>query len=76
MSGRLSRLAPLTGLVFAVLFAVVTLTEKETPEAGASGAKVIAFYAANHSNIKGSNTLLACRVAGGSCTLQPPQIRT
>jgi hypothetical protein len=59
MSGRLSRLAPLTGVVFAVLFAVVTLTEKETPEAGASGAKVIAFYTANHSNIKSSNTLLA-----------------
>lgn len=59
MSGRLSRLAPLTGLVFAAMFAVVTLTEKETPEAGASGAKVIAFYAANHSNIKSSNTLLA-----------------
>jgi hypothetical protein len=59
MSDRLSRFAPLTGLVFGALFAAVTLTEKETPEAGASGAKVIAFYAANHSNIKGSNTLLA-----------------
>jgi hypothetical protein len=59
MSDRLSRFAPLTGLVFAALFAVVTLTEKEMPEAGASGAKVVAFYAANHSHIKATDTTLA-----------------
>jgi hypothetical protein len=59
MSDRLSRFAPLTGLIFAALFVVVTLTEKETPEAGAGGAKVIAFYAANHSHIKSTDFLLA-----------------
>ena len=54
MSDRLSRFAPLTGLVFVVLAVVSTLTEKESPEAGVSGAKVIAFYEANHSNVKSS----------------------
>jgi hypothetical protein len=33
VSNRLSRFAPLMGLVFGALFAAVTLTEKETPEA-------------------------------------------
>ena len=59
MSDRLSRFAPLTGVVFAVLVAVALVTEKETPEAGASGAKVLAFYAANHADVKKTGTMVA-----------------
>lgn len=59
MLDRLSRYAPFTGLVFAVLVVIAVATEKETPEAGASGAKVLVFYAANHSDVKKTGTLVA-----------------
>jgi hypothetical protein len=57
MPDRLSRLAPLTGLVFAGLALASILTEKESPGNSASGAKVIAFYEANHSNAQRSGFL-------------------
>jgi hypothetical protein len=57
MSDRLSRFAPLTGLVFVALAVVSLLIEKESPGNTATGAKVIAFYEANHSNVRSSNFL-------------------
>lgn len=54
MSDRLSRFAPLTGLVFVGFSVASVLIEKESPGNSASGAKVIAFYEANHSNVKNS----------------------
>lgn len=55
----MSRFAPFTGLVFAVLAVVAVATEKETPEAGASGAKVLVFYTVNHGDVKKTDTLVA-----------------
>jgi hypothetical protein len=54
VSDRVSRFAPLTGLVFVALAVASLLTEKESPGAKASGAKVIVFYTANSSHQKTS----------------------
>jgi hypothetical protein len=59
MSDRLSRLAPLTGVVFAVLVVVGVVTGGETPDANARPAKVISYYAANRSEIETSSILFA-----------------
>ncbi|MGA8218560.1 MAG: hypothetical protein WB771_08345 [Solirubrobacterales bacterium] len=48
MSNSLRRLAPLTGIVFAVLL-VVTFTSPETPGVNDSGIQVINFYKDHHS---------------------------
>ena len=57
MSDRLSRLAPLTGVIFAVLAVVGVFSGSETPEANASSAKVIAFYRAHSSEVKTSTII-------------------
>ncbi len=44
MSDRLNRLAPLSGIIFFILLLVGIFTSGSSPGAGASGAKVIAFY--------------------------------
>lgn len=59
MPDRLSRLAPLTGVVFAVLVVVAIVTGGETPDANASPAKVIAYYGSHRSEIETSSILFA-----------------
>jgi hypothetical protein len=49
MSDRWSRLAPLTGVVFAALLIVSFAVGGSTPGVHASGATVISFYKAHHS---------------------------
>ncbi len=59
MSDRLGRLAPLTGVLFAVVIVVAAVTGGETPDASASAAKVIAYYQTHSSKIETSDILLA-----------------
>ena len=60
MSGRLRRLAPLTGVLFAVLVVVGVFTSSsETPEANSSSAKVIAYYGTHGSEVETSAILFA-----------------
>lgn len=58
MTDRWSKLAPLTGLLFAVITIVAVITSGgETPNANARPAKVIAYYAAHRSEIETSAIL-------------------
>jgi hypothetical protein len=57
MSDRLERLAPLTGVVFAVLAVAAFGTASGAPGATASGARVIAFYEAHGSSAQASDYL-------------------
>jgi hypothetical protein len=58
MSDRLSRLAPLTGVIFAVLIVVAIISSGgETPDANASPAKVIAYYGTHRSEVETSAIL-------------------
>ncbi len=58
MSDRWSRFAPLTGVLFAVLAVVAVFTNNsETPEASASPAKVVLYYAAHRSELETSSIL-------------------
>ncbi len=57
MSYRLDRLAPLTGVIFAVLAVAAFGTASGAPSATASGARVIAFYEAHGSSAKTSDYL-------------------
>ena len=57
MSDRLGRLAPLTGVVFAVLAVAAFGTASGAPSATASGTRVIAFYEAHGSSAKTSDYL-------------------
>ena len=59
MTDRWSRLAPLTGIVFAVLTVVSVVTGGETPDADARPAKVIAYYTTHASEIETSSILIA-----------------
>jgi hypothetical protein len=60
MSDRLGRLAPLTGVLFAVLAVVaVFVNSSETPEASATAVKVVAYYAKHRSEIETSDILFA-----------------
>jgi hypothetical protein len=59
MSDRLSRLAPLTGVIFAVLVVVGVFTSGETPNANASPAKVLAYYGSHRSEVETSAILFA-----------------
>ena len=52
-----SRLAPLTGVVYAVLTLVAFATASGAPSNSASGAKVIAFYEAHRSSARTSDLL-------------------
>jgi hypothetical protein len=57
VSDRLGRLAPLTGVVFAVLAVAAFGTASGAPSASASGARVIAFYEAHGSSARLSDYL-------------------
>jgi hypothetical protein len=60
MTDRWGRLAPLTGVLFAVLTVVAVFTSgEETPKASASAAKVVAFYAKNRSEVETTGILFA-----------------
>ena len=51
------RLAPLTGVVYAVLTLVAFATASGAPSNSASGSKVIAFYEAHRSNARASDLM-------------------
>jgi hypothetical protein len=56
---RLSRFAPLTGVIFAVLgFAGFAISKANSLSSTASGARVIAFYRAHHAGQTASDILL------------------
>jgi hypothetical protein len=55
VSDRLGRLAPLTGVVFAVLAVAAFGTASGAPSATASGGRVIAFYEAHGSSAQASD---------------------
>jgi len=57
VSDRLGRLAPLTGVVFAVLAVAAFGTASGAPSATASGARVIAFYEEHGSSAQASDYL-------------------
>lgn len=60
MPDRSDRLAPLTGVLFAVLvIAGVFTSGEETPKATASVARVFAFYTKNRSEVEASSILFA-----------------
>jgi len=59
MSDRLSRLAPLTGVIFAVVLVAGIFTGGETPDANASPAKVITYYTTHRSEVETSAILFA-----------------
>ena len=60
MSDRLSRVAPLTGVMFALLVVAGIFTSSgETPNADASPAKVIAYYGSHRSEVETSAILFA-----------------
>ncbi len=59
MTDRWSRLAPLTGIVFAVLTVIAVITGGETPNADARPAKVIAYYSTHASKVETSSILIA-----------------
>jgi hypothetical protein len=77
---RLSRFAPLTGVVFAVLTIVAFGTASGAPKESASGAQVVAFFEAHGTQQQISDTLWALAVAffllfAGSlraCLRRPP----
>jgi len=51
MSDRLSRLAPLTGALFAVLAVVAIFTGGESPGTNEPPAKIVAYYASHESEV-------------------------
>ena len=59
MTDRWSKLAPLTGVLFAVLAVVGVFSGGETPDANAGPAKVIAYYATHRSEVETSAILFA-----------------
>lgn len=59
MSDRLSRLAPLTGVVFAVLAVVAVFTGGESPGTNEPPAKIVAYYVTHESEVKTSALLFA-----------------
>jgi hypothetical protein len=59
MSDRLSRLAPLTGLLFAVLAVIAIVTGGESPGTNEPPAKIVAYYATHRSEVKTSALLFA-----------------
>jgi hypothetical protein len=63
---RLSRLAPLTGVAFALLAVAGMAIANSPPGASASGAKVLAFYRANGTQAETADILI---VLGFACFL-------
>jgi hypothetical protein len=61
-AGRLERLAPLAGVLFAVVFAVGFLGSGDTPDADASGESVISHYDDTGKVYLGIIALLLCAV--------------
>jgi hypothetical protein len=59
MSDRLSRLAPLTGVLFAVLAVVAIVTGSESPGTNEPPAKIVAYYTTHRSEVKTSAFLFA-----------------
>jgi hypothetical protein len=59
MLDRLSRFAPFTGILFVVLMLVGILTSHSSPNANASGQRVIAFYTAHRAGQETSDIVLA-----------------
>lgn len=59
MSDRLGRLAPLTGVLFAIAAVVAAFAGEETPNANSSAVKVILYYHAHRSKIETSSLLFA-----------------
>lgn len=60
MSDRWSRMAPLTGVLFAVLALVAVFSNNsEPPKASASAARVVAYYSAHRTKIETSGILFA-----------------
>jgi hypothetical protein len=59
MPDRLTRLAPLTGVLFAALAVAGIISGGETPEASASPVKVIAYYGTHRSEVETSAILFA-----------------
>lgn len=60
MSDRWGRLAPLTGVLFAVLAVVaVFANNEESPKVSAPPIKIVAYFAANRSKIETSSILFA-----------------
>ena len=59
MSPRLTRLAPLTGALFAILTAVAFFTGEETPDTDATPLKVVTFYSVHRTTIETSAILIA-----------------
>jgi hypothetical protein len=58
MLDRLSRYAPFTGVVFVVLVLIGIFTGNSSPNADASGERVISFYVAHKSSQQASDLLL------------------
>jgi hypothetical protein len=65
MPDRLSRLAPLTGVIFVGLLFATFATSGDTPGVHASGLKVISYYQAHHAKAMTSDFLGALGVAFG-----------
>lgn len=59
MSARFTRLAPLTGVAFAVLAIIAFLSGNETPDSNASPLKILHFYAVHKSSIETTAVLFA-----------------
>ena len=59
MTDRWSKLAPLTGVLFAVLVLAAVFVGGETPEANASAVKVIAYFGTHRSEAETSDILFA-----------------
>ncbi len=59
MTDRWGRLAPLTGVLFAVLTLAAVFIGGETPNANASAAKVIAYFTSIRSQVETSNIMFA-----------------
>ncbi len=59
MTDRWSKLAPLTGIVFAVLTVVAVFVGGETPDTDARPVKVIAYYSTHASKVETSSILVA-----------------
>ena len=57
MVDRLSRFAPLTGVVYALLTLVAFASASGAPSNSASGAKVISFYESHRTSARASDTL-------------------
>jgi hypothetical protein len=59
MSDRLGRLAPLTGVLFAVLVVIGILTGSESPGTDKPPARIVAYYLTHESEVKTSALLFA-----------------